>query len=45
VAFEDLLAVRWMLARRLRYSAVEEGAGSAPLPPVASAGTRDRARR
>ncbi len=31
VAFEDLLAVRWMLARRLRYSVVEETAG-APGP-------------
>jgi dolichol-phosphate mannosyltransferase len=31
VSFEDLLAVRWMLARRLRYSFVEETApGPAP---------------
>lgn len=35
VAFEDLLAVRWMLARRLRYSVVEETAGS----PEAGAGS------
>src|SRR5262249_1849482 len=27
VAFEDLLAVRWMLARRLGYSVVEDTAG------------------
>jgi len=33
VAFEDLLAVRWMLSRRLRYSVVDETA-SGPEPGV-----------
>lgn len=34
VAFEDLLAVRWMLVRRLRYSVVEETADAPGLAPA-----------
>jgi dolichol-phosphate mannosyltransferase len=34
VSFEDLLAVRWMLARRLRYSFVEETATASGLAPT-----------
>jgi dolichol-phosphate mannosyltransferase len=46
VAFQDLLAVRWLVARGLRYDAVEELAAPAPTTPArvpgrpASAGWR-----
>jgi glycosyltransferase involved in cell wall biosynthesis len=46
VALEDLLAVRWMLARGLRYSVVEEPAGApSPDPAAPDGGARDRGGR